>query len=234
MCSVPSMCSRMRPTARVASPRRRSWTSERCCSFEWVRTWSGWAIRPIRSRHRALDLGHLGDEPRRARASRQARCESGCRRAGSPRSRRPPPCGRRARRAGRGPAASARSHARSVAPVSIATRCSSTDHAASPSGSGSTPDERRLLDDEGASAPPALGDEEARLRERRQRLAKRRARDPKLARRARARAAASAPGASRPSRIAVPSRSTVSSKVVGGRTGWKTASRAASRSIAPP
>ena len=37
------------------------------------------------------------------------------------------------------------------------------------------------------------------------------------------------PGASSPMRIAVPSRSTVSSKVVGGRTGLNTASTAASR-----
>ena len=37
------------------------------------------------------------------------------------------------------------------------------------------------------------------------------------------------PGASSPMRIAVPSRSTVSSKVVGGRTGLNTASSAASR-----
>ena len=39
------------------------------------------------------------------------------------------------------------------------------------------------------------------------------------------------PGTSSPSLIAVPSRSTVSSKVVGDRIGLKTASRAASRSI---
>ncbi len=39
------------------------------------------------------------------------------------------------------------------------------------------------------------------------------------------------PGASRPSRIALPSRSTVSSKVLAGRTGMNTASSAASLSI---
>ena len=39
------------------------------------------------------------------------------------------------------------------------------------------------------------------------------------------------PGGSSPSRIAVPSRSTVSSKVLGGRTGMNTASSAASRSM---
>src|SRR5688500_2805102 len=42
------------------------------------------------------------------------------------------------------------------------------------------------------------------------------------------------PGTRRPRRIAVPSRSTVSSKVVGGRTGLKTASSATSRFIGQP
>ena len=49
MCSVPSMCSRIRPTARVASPRRISRTSSACWAFEWVSTCSGWAISAIRS-----------------------------------------------------------------------------------------------------------------------------------------------------------------------------------------
>ena len=233
MCSVPSMCSRIRPTARLASPRRSSRTS---CAVLRVRVGEH-LVRMGDQRdqvaHRALDLGHLGHEPRRAGGLGERRCGSGCRRAGTPRSRRPPPSSRPARRAGRSRRASARSQARIVAPVSIATRCSRTDHArlaerlGSPAPPAAAPRRRRCPRPAPAARPgarSASGSSAPRAGSSARSAARRRAR---------ARAAACCRAPSRPSRIAVPSRSTVSSNVVGGRTGWKTASRAASRAIAP-
>ena len=84
---------------------------------------------------------------------------------------------------------------------------------------------RRLrVGDERAAAAAAGRVQVAALAERDQRLAQRRARDPELARTARARPAAACPGGSSPSLIAVPSRSTVSSNAVCERTGAKTVS----------
>ena len=86
--------------------------------------------------HLALDLGHLGDQPRRAGGLGERRCESGCRRAGtSSKSGRRRPSARPARRARRGRRSSARSAASIAEPTSIATRWSSTAQASRPSGS---------------------------------------------------------------------------------------------------
>ena len=94
---------------------------------------------------------------------RQSRCGSGCRRGGSPRSPRASDIlsTRSSSRSRSG--ASARSHARSVAPASIATRWSSTDQAAVAEGlRSSCSASGGLLGDERAAAPAPLGDQVAR------------------------------------------------------------------------
>ena len=165
---------------------------------------------------------------------RRCRCGSACRRAGSRRRRSACHLVDQVARAGRGaPARRARRRGSPRRPRSR-TRWSSTAQASSPSGSLSRSASGGRSATKVPPRAPAGRGQVAALDQRGQRLAQGRARDPQLARRARAPAAAGFPAVSRPSRIAVPSRSTVSSKVVGARTGLNTASRATSRFIALP
>ena len=182
MCSVPSMCSRIRPTARVASPRRSRLHQRRVLGVRVGQHLLGVGDQRDQVAHRALDLGHLDHEPGRARRLGDADVEADvgaavvlevlglghlldqlvepvevarpprARRRGSWRRSRPPP-------GARAPTTPPGRAARSRAPAS---------------GGAST-----------TNVPPratALGDQVPALRERRQRLAQRRARDPQLAR----------------------------------------------------
>ena len=92
--------------------------------------------------------------------------------------------------------------------------------------------QRRLLGDEGAAAATALGDEVPALDQGGERLRRVEREMPSWSASSRS-AGSRLPALSRPSLIAVPRRSTVSSKVLGALTGLNTASRAASRSIPP-
>ena len=163
-----------------ASPARRWATSSRCWALERVSTSSGWAMQRDQVAHLALDLGHLGDQARRAGGLGDADVEAD---VGAPvvlEVGRRRPSARPARRARRGRRGSARSAASIAEPTSIATRWSSTAQASPPSGSSS----RSASGGRSATkVPPVRPRTEFRwpgLDQGRQRLAQGRARDPQL------------------------------------------------------
>ena len=114
------------------------------------------------------------------RPTRRSRCGSGCRRGGTPRT--PGASAIRSISSSRRSScpASARSAARITAPVSIATRSRGSPRRPRPAARRRL-GQRRPLGDEGAPGPPPQRDQVAALDQGRDRLAQRRAGDPKLA-----------------------------------------------------
>ena len=220
---MPSMC--LRISARRATRRRFELLrrARGAASFERVSTSSGWAISAISSLTCALDLGHRRDQPRRPRGLGDADVEADVGAAVvlevgrrghpldqlvEPVSPRLGPLGGQHRRPGldrdpvveHRPGLLAERLGLALRPAAAARRrrCRRCGPAPRP-GARSGP----------ASSAPGAGSSG------RSRAVGELALGRKLAARR-----------SRPSRIAVPSRSTVSSKVVGGRTGLNTASSA--------
>ena len=219
MCSVPSMCSRMRPTARVASPRRRSCAERAVLLVRVGEHLVGMGDQTDQLAHRALHLGHLGDQPRRAGALGERDVEADVGAAVLLEVARPP--------AIRSTSSSRRSKSLGLAPLAGEQRRARSR--SRPGGRGPTRPPRR---EARGSAPESGGSEATNVPPPRPRWATRSpdwvrvvSASRSVEREIRSSVASSrsggsfAPGASRPSRIAVPSRSTVSSKVVGGRTG---------------
>ena len=219
MCSVPSMWRRISATARVGVALSQQRDELAVLVVRARQDLLGVGDLGDQVAHLPLDLGHLGDQVRRVRGLRDADVKADVRAAvllEARRLRHPLDELRRARRNRR---RSARSLARTTAPSSTATRWSRTARASRPSGSTSLSVERRALGDEGAAGAAADRAQVARLDQRRQRLAQRRARDPELLGERRARAAACFPArGARPGsrcRAARPSPRTS----VGARTG---------------